>query len=56
MILISTRDMQQLKRISINPKKKDIWWKEASVNSKDGGEKQLHVSTVGIEATTLLNS
>lgn len=39
MILIPTRDMQQLKCISINPKKKGIWWKEVSVNSKDGGEK-----------------
>lgn len=39
MILIPTRDMQQLKCLSINPKEKDIWWKEASVNSKDGGRK-----------------
>jgi len=35
MILIPTRDMQQLKCISINPNEKDIWWKEVSVNSND---------------------
>lgn len=39
MLLIPTRDMQQLKCISINPKEKDIWWRELSVNSKDRGRK-----------------